>query len=146
MLIDRPERRAVRLVAPPRGALAAWTSWAGDHLRVLTATTTRGGRFGPARPATPAGQDFALGDLATTTAGRPALALTSNASVTPSGPFVALGAANGSFPAPEAIGPGSSSINGAALAFSPLTGRPTLVWTQYDPALQHSVVLASSRG
>jgi len=138
-LIDRPERRAVHLALSPSGALAAWTSWAGDHLQVLMATAT-GGRFGAAHATTPAGQDFALGDLATSTAGRPALALTSNASTTPSGPFVALGAADGSFGAPEVVGPGAPNIIGEALAFSPLTGQPTLVWTQLRS------VLASARG
>ena len=133
-LLDRPERWTVRLAAIPRGAFAAWTSSAGDHLQVLTATATRG-RFGAARPATPVGQDFALGDLATSAAGRPALALTSNASETPSGPFVALGTPGGPFGTPEAVGPGSTSINGMALAFSPVTGRPTLVWTQSGTAM-----------
>jgi hypothetical protein len=139
-LIDRPERRAVRLAALHRGALAAWTSWAGDHLQVLSATAT-GGRFGTARLATPAGQDFALGDLATSAAGRAGLALTSDASVgLPSGPFVALGVADGSFGAPETVGPGGPNVNGEALAFGPLNGRPTLVWTQHGDAL------ASTRG
>jgi hypothetical protein len=138
-LIDRPERRAVRLAPLHRGALAAWTSWAGDHLQVLSATAT-GGHFGAAQLATPAGQDFALGDLATSAAGRAGLALTSDASVLPSGPCVALGVADGSFGAPEVVGPGSPNITGEALAFSPLNGRPTLVWTQHGDAL------ASTRG
>ena len=50
-------------------------------------------------------------------------------------PFVALAAADGSFAAPEAVRPGSPSVNGEALAFSPLTERPTLVWTQFKVAL-----------
>jgi hypothetical protein len=133
-VLDRPERWTVRLAPVPRGALAAWTSSAGDHLQVLTATATRG-RFGAARLATPAGQDFALGDLATTTVGRPALAVTSNASETPSGPFVSLGMRGGPFGMPEAVGPGSTDISGMALAFSPVTGRPTLVWTQSGHAM-----------
>jgi hypothetical protein len=137
-LLDRPERWAVRLARVPRGALAAWTSSAGDHFQVLTATAA-GGHFAATRLATPVGQDFALGDLATSTAGRPALALTSNASETPHGPFVALGMAGGPFGTPEAVGPGSPRTNGMALAFSPPTGRPTLVWTQVGR------VLASSR-
>ena len=136
-LLDRPERWAVRLAPVPRGALAAWTSSAGGHLQVLTATATRG-RFGAARLATPVGQDFALGDLATSTAGRPALAVTSSASEAPSGPFVALGMAGGPFDTPEAVRPASSNINGMALAFSPITGRPTLVWTQMGRVLASS--------
>jgi hypothetical protein len=136
-LLDRPERWAVRLARTPHGVLAAWTSSAGDHLQVLTATATRG-RFGAARLATPVGQDFALGDLATSTTGRAALALASNASEAPSGPFVALGTVSGTFSAPEAVGrPGPRNDGtGAALAFSPRTGRPTLVWTRTGrPAL-----------
>ena len=82
----------------------------------------------------------------TLAAGRPALALTSNASITTSGPSVAFGSADGSFGAPEEVGPGSSRIEGEALAFSPLTGRPTLVWTQYNDAMSHDVVLASTLG
>ncbi len=31
-----------------------------------------------------------------------------------------------------------------SVAFSPLTGRPTLVWTQYNDAMSHDVVLAST--
>lgn len=133
-LVDRPERRAVRVALVSGGVLAAWTSWAGDHLQVLTAKVT-GGRAGRARTATPPGQDYALGDLAASTAGRPALALTATASSVPSGPFVALGASDGSFATPEAVGPGAQSINGEALAFSPRTGRPTLVWTQFKSLL-----------
>jgi hypothetical protein len=135
-LLDRPERWAVRLARVPGGALAAWTSSAGDHLQVVTATAT-GGRFGATQLATPVGQDFALSDLATSAAGRPALALVSNASEAPSGPFVVLGTAGGPFGTPEAVGPDSPSPTGtgAALAFSPLTGRPTLVWTQSGHAL-----------
>ena len=141
---ESPERFAVRLAVVRNGALAAWTSWAGDHMQVQTATaTTR--RFGAARLATPIGQDFVLGDLAASAAGRPALALTSNASITPSGPFVALGSTHGSFGAPEEVGPGSPRIQDEALAFSPSTGRPTLVWTQYNEALPPDVALASSR-
>ena len=82
---------------------------------------------------------LALGALALNTAGRPALALTGNASHSPSGPFVALGAANGTFATPDAVGPGGSQINGETLAFSPRSGQPTLVWTQFK------TVLASTR-
>lgn len=144
-LIDRPERRSMRLAPTRGGALAAWTSSAGNHLQVLTATATRR-RFGAPQPATPAGQDFALGDLAASSAGRPALALTSNASQTPSGPFVSLAAANGTFGAPEAVGPGGPNINGEALAFSPLTGQPTLVWTQFKSALASARSTVSRSG
>jgi hypothetical protein len=139
------EMFAVRLALVHGGTLAAWTSWAGDHMQVRTATAT-GRRFGAARLATPVGQDFALGDLATSAAGRPALALTSSASVTPSGPFFALGSADSSFGAPEEVGPGSPRIEGETLAFSPTTGRPTLVWTQYNDALPPDLALASTRG
>lgn len=130
-LIDRPERRMARVALSRGGAIAAWTSATSDHLRVLTAMAP-GARFAAARPATPEGRDFALGDLAVSRAGRPALALTADTSQTPSGPFVVLGAAaGGGFGLPEAVGPGSAAINGEALAFSPRTGRPTLVWTQF---------------
>ena len=134
-LIDRPERRSIRLKLLRRGAIAAWTSWAGDHLQVLTSAMANG-RFGATRHATPEGQDFALGDLAVSAAGRPAIAVVSAASVVPRGPFVALGRADGSFDVPELVGSEAvPSINGASLAFSPLTGRPTLVWTAYKTVL-----------
>jgi len=143
-LIDRPERRAVRLLAVGSGALAAWTSWAGDHLQVRTATMT-GGRFAPARTATPTGQDLALADLAVSATRRPGLALTGTASDSPSGPFVALGTTGGAFGAPEAVGPGASAVNGAALAFSPRTGRPTLVWTQVKTVMASTRTAAAGR-
>lgn len=141
---DSPERFAVRLALVRGGALAAWNGWAGDHLQVQTSTAT-GGRFDAAQLATPAGQGFALGALAVSPSGRPALALTSAASVIRSGPFVAFGSPGGSFGAPQAVGPVSSRIEGEALAFSPLTGQPTLVWTHYDEASFSDNVLASTR-
>ncbi len=128
---------AVRLALMGGGALAAWNSWAGDHLRVQTATATHSG-FGTARAATPAGQAFTLGALAVSPAGRPALALTGN------GPFVAFGSPDGSFGVPETVGAFGSRTEGEALAFSPLTGRPTLVWTTYNEALPSRAVLAST--
>ncbi len=139
-----PYRFALRVALVRGGALAAWTSWSGRNLQVRTATAT-GRLFGAGRLATPAGQDFALGDLAASASGRPALALVSNPSVTPTGPFVVFGTPGGSFGAPEAVGPGSPRIEGEALAFSPTSGRPTVVWTQYDDALSRGLALASTR-
>ena len=142
---DIPSRFTVRLALLRHGAIAAWTSSDGTRLRVLTATS-RGGRFAAARQATPAGQDYALGDLATGPTGRPALALTATPVTTPTGPFFALGSAAGSFGAPEAIGAGTAHVDGEALAFSPRTGRPTLVWTEVRPAAQTiTLALASTR-
>jgi len=128
-LVDRPERRAVRLVPLAHGAIAAWTSWDGSHLGVLTARSS-GGRFRAAQPATPAGLDYTLGDLAAGPAGRPGLALRSEPTDAPSAPFAAFALRDGSFGAPERVAPGGGTIGGEALAFSPVSGRPTLVWTQ----------------
>jgi hypothetical protein len=127
-LVDRPERRAVRLALLERGAIAAWTSWDGSHLRVLTATS-RGRRFGTAQASTPPGRDYALGALAVSPAGLPAVALTDPVDpMTP--PLTAFANRDGSFGLPEAVTGGAAGIGGQALAFSPVTGRPTLVWTQ----------------
>ena len=132
-----PEMFAVRLALTRGGALAAWNDWVGGHLRVQTATATDGG-FGRARSSTPAGQTFTLGALAVSPAGRPALAVMGH------GPFVAFGSSDGSFGAPEAVGPAGPRAVGEALAFSPLTGRPTLVWTSYAPEPSSTAVLAST--
>jgi len=126
-LFTLPAHFAVRLALLRRGAIASWTSWDGAHLRVQVATATGAG-FRGAQQATPAGQDWAMGDLAVGPAGQPALALTSGAVETAAGPFVALGSAAGAFGTPEALGTGTAPVAGEALAFDPRTGRPTLVW------------------
>ena len=145
-LVDRRERRAVRLALLPHAAIAAWTSWDGSNLRVLTATST-GGRFGTARPSTPAGSDYTLGDLATAPAGLVGLALGSEAVDSLTTPFAAFAERDGSFGAPEPIAPGAETIGGEALAFSPVTGRPTLVWTQtrFQDGQATTATLASTR-
>ena len=140
-----PEQFAVRLAFVRGGVMAAWNGWAGGHPLVRTAVAT-GSSFGPARPATPTGQAFVLGALAVSPAGRPALAL--EAAGVPvraaTGPFVAFGSPDGVFGLPEAVGSGSRRAEGEALAFSPVTGRPTLVWKAYDEALFSRSVLAST--
>jgi hypothetical protein len=137
-LVDRPERRVVRLVRRGRGAIAAWTHWTGDHLQVLTGSLADG-RFGVAGVATPTGDDDALADLAVGPAGRVALAVTANASEVPSGPLVLQGGASG-FGSPEPVGALDASVDGAALAYDPASAAPTVVWTQ------DRTIWASTRG
>jgi hypothetical protein len=136
-LFDLSAHFEVRLGLLRHGAIAAWTSWDGAHMRVQTATTGQLG-FRSASQATPTGQDWMLGDLAVGPTGQPALALISGAVGLPAGPFVALRSAAGAFSAPEAIGTGTARVTGEALAFDPRTRRPTLVWIEVQPGAQYT--------
>jgi hypothetical protein len=143
---DRPEHFAVRLAVLPHGAIAAWTSWDGSHLRVLTSTSS-GGRFRAAAPVTPAGADYALGDVEASPAGRPALALRSEPVDALSAPFVTFARRDGSFGVPEAVASASAGVGGEALAFNPVTGLATLVWTQtsFEKDQPRAATLASTQ-
>jgi hypothetical protein len=147
-LADSPARWRLRLAAPERGtgATAAWTSAAGMHQRVVVAFASGDDPLEVAGPVSPAGEDHVLGDLALG-AGRRAIAVVSRPDGGPERALVAVARGSSGFGVPVAVGKRGEGIGGEALALDPITGRPTLVWTEthLTAAARVTAVFASTR-
>lgn len=131
--VDGVERWRTRLVLAhgDRRALAAWTGWDGEHLRVRASELRANGRFGATTELSQANADMVLGDAAASDHGRRAVAMRSARGGATLRPHVALADAGESFAAAEPVDPtGSGFVEQEALAFSPRTELPTLVWTE----------------
>jgi hypothetical protein len=147
-LLDSPLRWRLRLTTPERGtgATAAWTSFDGEHLRVMVALARGDDPLEAPVPLTPAGEDQTLADLAQR-AGRRAIATLAGPLDDTTQPMVAIAGGIAPFGPLEPVGEPAGRVSGAAIAIDATTRQPTLAWieSRATTAAPQTRVMASTR-
>jgi hypothetical protein len=127
-----PDRPGFDLALDPHGnGHVAWTTWDGTRFRVRLGTADRTGTFRSFQTLSSARAGAIVSDLATARPGEALIVweVLNAVGETPGGVRAAYIAPDGSYGGEEDIGAGTQA-RVPAVAFNPVTGRSTVVWSE----------------